>query len=947
MKKLIKYFILIIFFMSFVFFYPSIDKYIWYLRVAHLEKQEGLLAKKGGSKASSVAKKLLESTDHALHYKGLLLSSKLNSGGLIEYIIPFINDSDRNINEIALQALSRTVNSSSLVSLRRIANTSGVRTRLGIMQVISKIKDNPDIVEELKDFKDDPSWVVRMALTDELRAFPSEVSVDTLKKMLLDNKFEVAYSAALALGNMGVENEFVEIFSHLKGDVSWMDKFLAIKLITLFPEKMVSLLVAEYITSKNNFLAVAALEWMIEKGDARDFSFIVSTTENHPLGIVKFVALKALAYLSPYAKREGQVVLTLMKYLKIDNEDLCSFVLEGLKFLKNGVVADEVFKKIDAKNIDLSYQAILTLGKFKKDKYLENFLKWSAGPHSKLREASFLAMINYDDILIDKIESEIKLCKTKEEVFALAMFLFFHATEKKGGDILLKQYKTAQKQEIRLALLEMLACVNSNVSNLDLVKLIKKKDISSWERAKAIMDRSKIRNLSTSAFADGFSYYMRRQPQDVGFSIMSFSSAKSSFWDQKDILYIAGRDKEKGGRFEGTLLYEDYNSYWCTIKGDEILRMNKEKISDICLSPLNEMFGLKKDLLFFQELFNLSLKRQKWFIAGYLLQKAFVRMEILKTEIKHQVVAVNALSSLEKTWDNNIKEFKKILGENNLVKVSDRYVSLKEVLASQLEELNPEEAKRRQKDADKIFDQGMGLLEDNAYEMAIAKFKDALDLWPFHKASLREIGTAYAKGLQFEKALEFYEKLRLERPDDVDVLNNISIIYREQGENKKALRILTQEIEIDPSLLRGRLDAAQVLKKLDRVLDAIELLESGLDIVKDKFKLYYQLAKFYRDSDDVESAISYMENALKIEPENSEALTYLAFLYFSSMKVEQAINTLKRAVAYDISYIPARLTLADIYVSEGMTEEAKKELNKILVIDPGNLDAKQLLENIG
>jgi len=946
MRKLIEYFILIILFMLFVFFYPSINSYFWYLRVAHLEKQEELLAEQGGSKALYVAEKLLLSNDSTLHYKGLLLCSKLNSAGLIEYILPFINDSDRNLSEIALHALSKTVNSSSIQSLMRIAHTSGVRTRLGVLQVISKVAGNYDIVKELRWFKDDPSWVVRMALTDELRSFSSKESVEILKSMLSDNKFEVAYSAALVLGDIGVENEFVEIFSHLKSDVSWVSKFLAIRLLTLFPEKMVSLLVAEYITSKNNFLAVAALEWMIAKGDERDFSFIISSTDEHPLGIVKFVALKALAYLSPYAKREGQVVVTLMKYLKIDNEDLSSFVLEGLRFLKNGVAADEVFKKVDIKNIDLAYQAVLTLGEFKKEKYLENLLKWSVSPHSKLREASFLAMINYDEVPLNKIENEIKNCRTKEEVFALSMFLFFHATKNKGNEILLKQYNIAKKQEIKLSLLEMLACVNSKVSNLDLVKLIKKKDISSWERAKAIMDRSKIKNLSTSALADGFSYYMKRQPKDVGFSIMSFSSAKNSFWEQKDILYIAGREDKKGGRFEGTFLYEDYNSYWCTIKGDEILRMNKQHISDICLSPLNEMFALKRDLLFFKELFDLSLKREKWFIAGYLLQKAFVRIEILKTEIKNQAVAVNALSSLEKLWDNKIKNFKQILKEKNLIKIADRYGSLKDVLAKQLKELNPEEAIRLQKEADKFFDEGILFLEENLYEKAISKFKNALEAWPFHNASLREIGTAYAKWGQFKKALEFYEKLRLERPDDINLLNNISIIYREQEEYEKALKVLTQEIEINPSLLRGRLDAAQVLKKLDRQLEAIELLESGLDIVKDKFQLYYQLAKFYRDSEDIESAVTYMENALKLEPENSEALTYLAFLFFSSTKVEQAVNILKRAIAYDISYIPARLTLADIYVSEGMNEEAKKELNKILVIDPRNIDAKELLETL-
>lgn len=941
MRRLIRWLFLIGILSGIAMSSSWIGKHLWYYRLAWFDADPASLVEKGGTSAEFNTVKLLHSKDPNLQNKGLLLASLLKNSSLLPDILPHLQSKNLTQKNNALKALEALASEDMVDPLMKITQTSEAKTRLGILQVLSRLQNLTDGAKNIAPFTTDKDWVIRMVAADELRYQPGNTAVSLLKNLISDSRFEVAVSAAESLAVLGTKNEYTEIFSKLLPDSSWIEKMKALWLISFSPQRIMSEYIAMTLKSEYKFLAVSAMDWMIWKGDERDFSEVIRITGDLAPGIVKHAAVKTAAHLASKAEKEKSIILHLIKFLKASDEGLVASSLEGLRFLQASIAAADILPLLETSNINLSAEALKTLGSFALPDYQKKLFTFLKSPHCRLRTEALRSLVYYPDLMLPQ-NFDVPLCQSEEEATALGLFLYFHASPEQSHNILLKQYRQISSKVIKIRFLEMLAAVSEKISTLDLINLLGPDDLKSWERAKELIESAPI-SLNTPALIDGFLYFLGRQPRHTTFTVMSFTSASSSIWNHEDILYLEG---EKKGEIRGTLCYEDYNSYYYASSPSEVIQIDKNLIAYTCLSPLYEMIRFRNAMPDWEKLFSYALEKEQWVVAGYVFQKIFVRIHLLQSELQHQPTASQALKALSQKWMSHLDLFRSKLKEKGMEEVSGKYFNLKETVAKETLELTPLVAKQKELEAEEKYRQGLECKADEKYSEAIKTFEEALTLWPFHSASLKEIGVCHAKMGEYDKALNFYNELRKKRPRDPDLLNNISLIYRLKGDNPSALKYLTLEIEADPTLERARLDTADVLQDLGRTEEAVELLDNASQIVTDTYSIHFKLARLYRKLKQLNHAEKSIAECLKQKPEDVEALTYKGLICFSLGKNQEAVNTLQKAIELDLANIDARLTLSEIYISMGEKKEAAIELNKILALDPQNEDAKKMIQNL-
>jgi tetratricopeptide (TPR) repeat protein len=937
----IKFFFFFFLLGALFFFYPTLEETWIFVQIKFLEVDPASF-KNRGSGPLRVAEKMLRSEILEDEKKGLELCVALANPTLLPEILPFLRVENSRLTELALNAIAAMASLEMKDPLMKIVKTADAKTRLAILLVLSEtLGDTVDRSQLFYPFKQDPSWVIRMALCDALALHPGKDTITILKELLSDEELEVAQSASTALANVGFENEYSDIFTHFGSPKNWIDQWRSLRLITLFPEKLVTLLVARYVTSSYPFLAVAALDWMMEKGDARDFSLIIQETDKTPSGVLKAHALKAIAVLAPMAKKEDQVLLTLLKFLKMDNEDLSAAALEGIRVLKGTLAEQEVLTFLDNPNLELAAQAILTLGSFANERYRDTLLGFLQSEHAPLRIAAYRALLEYSNI--PKIPIKIHPCTSVEEAEMLGLFLLSHTADETAKSLLFSEYQNAASKNIRLKLLEYRALVEDTVSSLDLVKQLSKSDLNHFEKAKAILDRSSLK-LGVPAMIGGFLYYRERQPKNTAYSLFSYSSVSESWWDHKDTLYLRGKEGE-GGKLQGVIVHEDYRAYYFAHSPDEVIQIEKRLLDGLHASPLLALRQLQRELPPWTQYFRRALERKQWDFSGFLLQKIWMQIEILQTEIAHHPVAKKTILEMKSFWGIQSTHFENTLREFGMIKILQRFVSFRKIEATEMEKLTPEVLELKKKQAHAKYQEGLEFSAKNDPKKAIQSFKEALDLWAFHADSLKHIGIAYAQLGHYDEALQFYAERQQEFPNDVNGLNSISLVCRLKGDFEKALKVLIQEIEVDPTQERGYLDVADLFTThLKKDNEAEDLLEKSLSIVKNATPIHFQLAKIYAKRKAVDLALPHIQNCLKEKPEDPETWTYLGYLYFLSGKEQDAIAALNKAIIFDLSNINARLTLADVYISLGRKKDAEAELRKILAIAPANQEASDLLE---
>jgi len=98
--------------------------------------------------------------------------------------------------------------------------------------------------------------------------------------------------------------------------------------------------------------------------------------------------------------------------------------------------------------------------------------------------------------------------------------------------------------------------------------------------------------------------------------------------------------------------------------------------------------------------------------------------------------------------------------------------------------------------------------------------------------------------------------------------DNLSNMYREQGEMDKAIQILEKAVKQFPKKRRFRVNLALFYLEAGKVQDAESLSLALIDEYPDIAQAHSLLALIYKGKGELEKAVSYFEEARKIEPSN-------------------------------------------------------------------------------
>ena len=105
-------------------------------------------------------------------------------------------------------------------------------------------------------------------------------------------------------------------------------------------------------------------------------------------------------------------------------------------------------------------------------------------------------------------------------------------------------------------------------------------------------------------------------------------------------------------------------------------------------------------------------------------------------------------------------------------------------------------AKYQPADLDALYYAGEMNVQHGRYREAIPYFEMLAALSPEDKYAWFYLGVCYTETKQYAKAIDAYENRFLQLdPTNIDVMNNLAYVYREMGDNEKALQWLIRAEE--------------------------------------------------------------------------------------------------------------------------------------------------------
>jgi putative PEP-CTERM system TPR-repeat lipoprotein len=196
---------------------------------------------------------------------------------------------------------------------------------------------------------------------------------------------------------------------------------------------------------------------------------------------------------------------------------------------------------------------------------------------------------------------------------------------------------------------------------------------------------------------------------------------------------------------------------------------------------------------------------------------------------------------------------------------------------------------------------GKVLLSLNRVNDAIKTFEDIKRINP--KLGLTYIVNAYTSINKHEKALNRIRRELKKNPDNLDLMAEISRLYKTMGKKKDAIEAAEHIIHRKPELTIG----------------------------------YIALATIYQNDNELDEAIKVLKNAQRTK--DSDIVTMLGDLYFLKKDYTSALEQYREAEKINPVYIQAIFRHGSVLQAMGKKKEAIKKYQKVLMFSQNNVPA--------
>lgn len=242
---------------------------------------------------------------------------------------------------------------------------------------------------------------------------------------------------------------------------------------------------------------------------------------------------------------------------------------------------------------------------------------------------------------------------------------------------------------------------------------------------------------------------------------------------------------------------------------------------------------------------------------------------------------------------------------------------------------------------------GLSMLLDDAPDAAVSELDKVLADHPENTRATVVRAVASLMRDEEAQALPLLESVT-ELPDDLAglVKLNAGLLEMKQGENGKALSLLTDAKKLLPDDVRASFFHALCLqenKLLDEALAALEPISNGKSEFAGAAAL--QMAIAYMDKDVLDRAAAMARQASESGLNTARQATIQGRIFALQHDTNQAEQAYRRAISMHADYPAARLELGLLLINRGSTEAGLQELEYYLDLakeDPQKLRLNEI-----
>lgn len=219
---------------------------------------------------------------------------------------------------------------------------------------------------------------------------------------------------------------------------------------------------------------------------------------------------------------------------------------------------------------------------------------------------------------------------------------------------------------------------------------------------------------------------------------------------------------------------------------------------------------------------------------------------------------------------------------------------------------------------------------------AVEFYQDCLKFKSYLQLPAQRLAAIYFKNGQLEKAIQQYELLKSEYPDDIAALVTLGHLYIAAGRHAEAIETFNTAILIHPDNFISQDDSIDALVQNGDFHEALDELDVLLTDQPDRADLMARQADILSMLGATSDAITQYQQALRICPDYLEATIKLGTNYLRVHAEQLAAQQFNKAVEINDKIVEAYVGLAAAQKLAGRVAEAVNTLGLACAIQPNS-----------
>lgn len=201
---------------------------------------------------------------------------------------------------------------------------------------------------------------------------------------------------------------------------------------------------------------------------------------------------------------------------------------------------------------------------------------------------------------------------------------------------------------------------------------------------------------------------------------------------------------------------------------------------------------------------------------------------------------------------------------------------------------------------------------------------------------------AHQRG-NYQEAESLYQQLIAILPDNVNLICNLGLLYRDMGKSTQAMQTLEKAQQLDPDNFSVNLNIGTMYEAQGELDKAVAAYQKAQKTAPHDPRVMNNLGKALYQQGDRQAALEHLQQAVAQAPEYAMAQNNLGVLLSSLGEFEKAISCFQKALEMEATDCATLYNLAGSLSITGKTKEAEECYQKILAIEPDNDPARHML----